>query len=303
LDALLIAKTFSNTNFILKTKGKNIMSVTNFIPTIWSENLISALDKQYIGVANSNRDFEGEIKNIGSVVKICGIGPITVSDYTKNFDMSSPETLSDTCTELLIDKAKFFNFQIDDVDKTQCTPKLMDAAMKSAAAALANDADKLVYSLYADAGKTLSHAYNSEEALINVIIKARRFLYENDVNDSSSVVLEVSPAVAAMLLKEKIALTNSTEALDNGYLGSVAGCKIYVSNNIKTSYNSDMTSIDYCIMRTTRAIAFAEQLSEIDAYRPEKRFADAVKGLHLYGAKVVYPNEMVTIAVTKQYEE
>ena len=106
-----------------------------------------------------------------------------------------------------------------------------------------------------------------------------------------------------MLLKEKIALTNSTEALDNGYLGSVAGCKIYVSNNIKTLYNSDMTSIDYCIMRTTRAIAFAEQLSEIDAYRPEKRFADAVKGLHLYGAKVVYPNEMVTIAVTKQYEE
>ena len=165
------------------------MSITNFIPTIWSENLISALDKQYVGVSNCNRDFEGEIKNIGSVVRICGIGPITVSDYIKNFDMTSPQTLDDSSTELLIDKARFFNFQIDDVDKTQCTPKLMDAAMKSAAAALANDADKLVYSLYADAGKTLSHSYNSEEALINVIIKARRFLYENDVNDSSSVVL------------------------------------------------------------------------------------------------------------------
>jgi hypothetical protein len=50
-------------------------------------------------------------------------------------------------------------------------------------------------------------------------------------------------------------------------------------------------------MRTTRAIAFAEQLSEIEAYRPEKRFADAVKGLHLYGTKVVYPEEMVTIDV------
>jgi hypothetical protein len=52
-----------------------------------------------------------------------------------------------------------------------------------------------------------------------------------------------------------------------------------------------------CLMRTTRAIAFAEQLSEIEAYRPEKRFADAIKGLHLYGAKVVYPNEMVTLDV------
>jgi len=50
-----------------------------------------------------------------------------------------------------------------------------------------------------------------------------------------------------------------------------------------------------CLARTKRAIAFAEQLSEIDAYRPELRFADAVKGLHLYGAKVVYPNEMVLL--------
>ena len=50
-----------------------------------------------------------------------------------------------------------------------------------------------------------------------------------------------------------------------------------------------------CIARTKRAIAFAEQLSEINAYRPEKRFADAVKGLHLYGAKVVYPKEMVLL--------
>ena len=48
-------------------------------------------------------------------------------------------------------------------------------------------------------------------------------------------------------------------------------------------------------MRTKRAIAFAEQLSEIEAYRPEKRFADAVKGLHLYGVKVVYPEEMVVV--------
>ena len=82
-----------------------------------------------------------------------------------------------------------------------------------------------------------------------------------------------------------------------GYLGSIAGCKIFVSNNIvKTT--TDMGDVKYkCLMRTTRAIAFAEQLSEIEAYRPEKRFADAIKGLHLYGAKVVYPNEMVTLDI------
>ena len=109
------------------------MAITNFIPTIWSENLLTALDKQYIAVANCNRDYEGEIKNKGSVVKICGVGDITVSDYTKDTDMSAPQALSDTVMELKIDQAKFFNFQIDDVDKAQCTPKLMEAAMKSAA--------------------------------------------------------------------------------------------------------------------------------------------------------------------------
>ena len=98
------------------------MAITNFIPTVWSENLLTALDKKYIGVANCSRDYEGDIKNQGSVVKICGVGAITVSDYTKDTDMSAPQALDDTVTELVIDQAKFFNFQIDDVEKTQCTP-------------------------------------------------------------------------------------------------------------------------------------------------------------------------------------
>ena len=63
------------------------MAITNFIPTVWSETLYKELDKHYVAVANCNRDFEGEIKNKGSVVKICGVGEINVRDYTKNTDM------------------------------------------------------------------------------------------------------------------------------------------------------------------------------------------------------------------------
>ena len=272
------------------------MAITNFIPTVWSENLLTALDKKYIGVANCSRDYEGDIKNQGSVVKICGVGEITVSDYTKDTDMSAPQALDDTVTELVIDQAKFFNFQIDDVEKTQCTPKLMEAAMKSAAAAVADQADKYVYSLYGSAASTVYHDDLNDGKLVDSILRARQILYENNVSDSTEVVLEVSPMVASVLLKEKLALGNN-EVLDNGYLGSIAGCKVFVSNNIvKTT--TDMGDIKYkCLMRTTRAIAFAEQISEIEAYRPEKRFADALKGLHLYGAKVVYPNEMVTLDI------
>jgi hypothetical protein len=77
-------------------------------------------------------------------------------------------------------------------------------------------------------------------------------------------------------------------------MGSIAGSKIFVSNNI-TKKSETGGVFHKCFVRTKRAIAFAEQLSEIEAYRPEQRFADAMKGLHLYGAKVVFPEEFVVL--------
>ena len=195
----------------------------------------------------------------------------------------------------MIDKAKCFNFQIDDIDKAQSNPKLMDAAMSVAASALANEADKLVYSLYHDTPNVISTMCSVDNILEN-IVKAREMLYKANVSSSEEVVLEVSPAIASVILKAKIDLaSDNKESLENGYLGNFAGCKIYVSNNIALIDDDDNTVYSKCFMRTKRAIAFAEQLSEIEAYRPEKRFADAVKGLHLYGVKVVYPEEMVVV--------
>ena len=123
------------------------MAITNFIPTIWSETLYRELDKQYIAVSNCARDFEGDIKSCGSVVKICGVGEITVSEYTKNTDMSTPQDLSDTVKELTIDRARYFNFQIDDIDKAQSTPKLLEQAMRTQERALRLTALRLKISL------------------------------------------------------------------------------------------------------------------------------------------------------------
>ena len=281
----------------LKKKGKNNMAITNFIPTVWSETLYTQLDKQYIAVANCNREFEGEIKGKGASVKICGVGDVLVKDYTKDTDMSTPQTLSDTVQELVIDQAKYFNFQIDDIDRAQCTPKLMEAAMKVAASGLANAADKHIYSLYENAGLTITEDSPTEDRLLEKIIEARTKLYENNVADSTEVILEVSPTVAQLLFKAKMNLaSDNIGTFEKGIIGSIAGCKIYVSNNIEQIDDGGVI-FHKCYMRTKRAIAFAEQLSEINAYRPEKRFADAVKGLYLFGAKVVYANELVVLDI------
>ena len=273
------------------------MSITNFVPTIWSETLYQELQKNFVAVNHCNRDFEGEIKKKGSVVNICGIGDIMLKTYTKNSDITSPETLSDNATQLVIDQAKFFNFQIDDINRAQCSPKLMEAAMQRAAEVIANDADRHIFSLYKSAGKTITNAKDGEETLFDTILAAREYLYENNVGDGTELFLEVSPKVAARILKEKIAIpSTSEETIASGYLGSIFGCKIYVCNNV-TVNTSGENPVHNCYLRTKRAITFADQISEVEAYRPEKRFADAVKGLHLYGAKVVYPKEFVCIGV------
>lgn len=271
------------------------MAISNFISTVWSENLLTALDKAYVGVANCNREFEGDIRSKGDRVKICGVGSVSVFDYTKDTDFSSAaQTLSDTAKTLIINKAKAFNFQIDDVDRAQSNPKLMDQAMHVAAQALANAADSYVFSLYQNAGSTVSSANTTVSNILDLLIEARTKLMENNVGDPGDIVLEVSPAIAALILKGKLNYVNTDTTLDNGCIGHVAGCPVYVSNNVAVVDDStNHVKYHKCYARTRRAVAFAEQLSEIDAYRPEKRFADAVKGLHLYGAEVVYPSEMI----------
>ena len=270
------------------------MAIINFISTVWSENLLKQLEKKYIGVLNCTREYEGDIKNQGSIVKICGVGDVTVSDYTKNEDMSAPETLSDSVRMLKINQAKYFNFQIDDVDRAQSNPKLMDAAMKNAAAALANTADAFVYSLYVDTLIEVTDAAVTAEKIVDHIIDLKTRMMKAGAMNSDDIVIEVSPEIAALILKAKIDLgTDNYDAFETGLLGKIAGCKIFVSNNVCV----DESGYHKCLVRTKRAVAFAEQISEVEAYRPEKRFADAVKGLHLYGAKILYPDEFMVLNV------
>ncbi len=276
------------------------MAISNFIPEVWSETMLHALDASYVGVANCNRSFEGDIREKGNIVRICGLVPVTVSDYVRNTDISAPSALTDTVKELEISQAKYFNFQLDDADRVQSRPELMKLATHSAATALAVAADSYVYSMVKSAGKVISLTPSAENDLIHAIIDARTVLFGENVTDANMISVEVAPAVAALLLKEKASLsTDNLSSLENGCIGSVAGCRVCVSNQILSSADATAKTTTYrCIVRSNRAIAFAEQLSEVEAYRPESRFADAVKGLHLYGAKVVYPQELVELKVT-----
>ncbi|MDO6355118.1 P22 phage major capsid protein family protein [Caloramator sp. CAR-1] len=280
------------------------MSLNNFIPQIWSARLLENLRKNLVfgqaGVVN--RDYEGEIRAYGDTVKINSIGPVTVADYTKNTDINPPETLSDAQRTLVIDQAKYFNFLIDDIDAAQQNPKVMDAAMAEAAYALADKADQYLASMYVYAGSTIGNdttpiiptASTAYEYLVDAAIK----LDENNIPRSNRWVI-IPPWFYGLLLKDdrfvKAGTATSDQVLRNGEVGQAAGFTVYLSNNV-----ANTSGTKYKIMAGhPMAITFAEQINKVEAYRPEKRFADAVKGLHLYGAKVIRPEALVVITANK----
>ena len=269
------------------------MAITNFITSVWSETLLNSLEKEYVAVRNCNREFEGEIKASGDSIKVCAVSAVNLFPYIKNIDLQDPQVLDDKAVRISADRARAFNFQIDDIDKAQSVPSIMRSAMRQAASALANDADSYVFSLYDDIDEenTITNDSVSPENIIDTIISVREKMLTNNINSNTETVLEVSPAIASIILKAQITqLSNNADAMFNGYIGSFIGFDIYVSNNIASEEGAFK-----CFARTRRAIAFAEKIKSIVAYRTENRFADAVKGLYLYGAKIVYPEELVLV--------
>ena len=280
------------------------MAISNFIPGIWKENLFTQLDKNYVGVKHCTREYEGNIDGKGSVVNIPSLVPVNIFSYVKGYDMGAPQkAFFPDSYQLKIDQAKAFNFIIDDIERVQSNISFMDEMLKNAAKGLAKAADKYVYGIFKDEdvnenyGMENIRAYDvTVENVIDYFYEAINILYKNDVTNADEISIEVSPDIAMLIVKAKMALgIKDNEILETGCIGRINGCKIFVSNNIYTYEDDDERKVHRCFVRTNRAIAFAEQLSEMTAYRPEKRFGDAVKGLHLYGAKVARPNEMVMV--------
>lgn len=274
------------------------MAVTTFIPELWSARLLYALEKAHVATNLVNRNYEGEISNHGDTVHINTIGAITVKSYTKNTDIADPEALSTTDQNLVIDQSKYFNFQVDDVDKVQAAGELVDTAMGRAAYALADVSDAYLFGVIA-AGAAAGNTIGSAAAPValtasNVyenIVKLKTKLDKANVPNTGRTIVVPPDVHSLLLLDDRFAKSTATagqEALINGLVGRIAGFDVYMSNNVKTGTGTDTGKTPYfeITAQITDATTYAEQIIKTEAYRMEKRFADAVKGLHVYGAKV-----------------
>lgn len=284
------------------------MALTSFIPELWNARLLNALDKAHVFARLVNRDYEGDIKKQGDTVHINTIGAVTIGTYTKDTDFSTgPEALTTTDSTLVINQAKYFNFAVDDIDTAQAAGDVMDKAMQRAAYGLADVADKYIADQLAAAITTA----NGNQVGTTAVALTKDNVYENVVKmkiilDKANVPttgrwLVIPPEMVALILQDdrfvKTGGTMAEDTLANGWVARAAGFDIYESNNCNSATASSTTT--YTITAGDEgACTYAEQISDTEAYRPEKRFADAVKGLHLYGAKVVDPKRLAGLKCT-----
>lgn len=272
------------------------MAITNFIPEIWSAQLLEPFYKSLVYGDVVNRDYEGDIANAGDTVRITSVGRPTVSSYTANSTTITPEELTDAQRTLVVDQAKYFAFKIDDIDKRQALGGIMDAAINEAAYAVRDVVDQYIAGLYtgvvaanALGAVALTSAATAYVTLVNLKTK----LDEANVPTDGRWAV-VPPWVHSLLLQDNrfidASASGSTEPLLNGRVGRAAGFEIRLSNNAPAGTGNN----SMVIAGHSSAITFAAQINSVEAYRPESSFSDAVKGLMVYGAKLVRPYAIAT---------
>lgn len=306
------------------------MSLNNFIPTLWADSLLPALRANLVYGNLFNDDYEGTIARMGDTVKINAIGDITISNYSKDTDLAAAQTLTDAQTMLTISQAKSYNFEVDDVDQAQAHPEVMGEAMSLAAYELANTMDQYFAGFYSDATNNVgssgspttptvatatSTGVGSGTTVYDYLVVLNQKLTESKVPKQGRWCV-VPPWITTLLIQDirftsfntpESRLTIMTNKLDasggsvsDAYLGKIAGMDVYESINAPhLSGTVGITgSTDVVMAGHTMSLTKAEGLNKVEAYRPPLRFADAVKGLALYGAKTIRPYALAAAYLT-----
>ncbi len=265
------------------------MAVTNFIQQIWSRDIQKDLELKCKLVDNCLRSYEGDCK-YARTVKILGVGEPTISAYNGSTPLVY-EKMSDRGQELVIDQQYSFSFLVDDIETAQSVPGLRQEYQRKAVHGLAVKRDSYVATLIKGATNVTTATELSREAVKEAIDDAIVALRERNFDEDG--VIEITPAVYNVFKNELITLsTDNPEYIKKGKVGVYDGFDVIMSNNMaKDSAHA------YCDIRGKKAIAFAGQINEVEAMRSEQHFADLVRGLDTFGAKVIDENRIQVIKV------
>ena len=286
----------------------------NFIPEIWSGKLIENFYDATVLSAISNTDYEGEIRNMGDTVNIRTTPEITIKTYVKGQTLAV-ENPNKAKLQLLIDKGEYFACVEDDVDEVQSDIAMMDSWSKDASERMKIKIDQRVLTdLLPDVhasnkGQTAGAisgnidlgVAGTPEALdktnvIGKIVDMGTVLDEANCPETGRFL--VIPAKMAGLIKQSdlkdASITgDGSSPLRNGRLGMIDRFTVYVSHNLYK--NGSEFSV---IAGHTMGFTFASQMTNMETIRSETTFGNIIRGLQVYGYKVVKPEALATMIVT-----
>lgn len=298
---------------------------------LWSDTYLERLYKDLVYDKCFNKNYEGDIKNVGDTVRIGTVGPITVSSYTTNTVNLTPQLIQTDMQSMTITQSEYFYFALDDVDKAQAMKGVMEGAMKEAAYAMRNTMDAFLATTLAAglnstntvySGTSVSSATNplivgtnsGDANAYEVLVALNTLMNLNNVPAGGRFVVVDPNFVGKMLVDARFTSFATAAAVDTMKAGSsmggdlggglattlkmLVGMDIMVSNNVPVTGTAP-AQVFNILAGYTGASTWAEQIpiGSPEAFRLQTGFADAVRGNHLYGAKVTRPNALAGVYV------
>lgn len=276
-------------------------TVTNFQQTIWSKSILRSLEKITSLRNHCNFQYEKDSAN-AKEVKILSVNRPTIRTYVPGTPLER-ESAADSSQILQLNQYRYFNFEVEDIVKAQSVPGLMEALTDEAGKGLALEGDKYVAQIVKEDVESGSPTVSMSDSVISLtktnavssVEDGFAVLYENDCKVSDTFYLEIAPKVFTTYRQQLTELsTNNPEILKKGAVGKVNNAFVCIENCLPEGEGAY-----YNILRTDKAIAFAEQIDKVEKYRPEDAFTDAVKGLYVFGAKIVRPKEIYVMKTAK----
>lgn len=269
------------------------MSVTNFIPEIWSDYILERYLATNVFAALLDRKYEGEATK-GNTIHIPGVVAPVVHDYKANGRTTSADDITDTSVDLVIDQEKSIDFIVDDIDNAQANHDLLPLYTDAAGEGLTADADKFIANLLVNNGTVMPWTADptTGDGAFNVFRDARKQLNKANVPDDGLRVAVVNAEMEGLLNGADSKLTQydksgDTMGLRNATLGQLLRFRVVTSNNLPEIDSPQG------VFFHLRAAAFVSQITELEGMRAQNKFADRVRGLHVYGGKVIKPAGVV----------
>lgn len=312
----------SNTadQYFAQSSGSNF-SGNNFMPEIYSKKVLNFFRKASVAEAITNTDYAGEISAFGDSVKIIKEPVITVDQYERGGSVTAT-TLTDNEVTLVVDTANAFKFIVDDIETSMSHVNFKEVASSSAAYALRDAFDTgVIAKLFAGvSASSPNHILGSDSATdlaagtfdgtgnldigyasgehdpIDVLSHMARLLDEQSVPEEGRWFL-ANPEFYEQLVQSSSKLMSvdfnaGQGSIRNGLVssGKLRGFDMYKTNNIAATSNA----AGKCIAGHISSTCTAQTIINTEVVRDTASFGDIVRGLHVYGAKVLRPEALVS---------